>query len=337
MLLIDSVYINSGGGLILLKYLVDIFEEYEVDVFYLFDQRTENVFSNISLNKKIFISNSVFERYFFYKKNRKKFDAVICFGNLPPIIRLKSKVLVYFHQKLFLEIPVDFSFKHKLIYILKQNFLNLIKNNADYWLVQSDTMKIELAKKYFNGVDEKIVKLPFYPELEFSMGSVARIAGSFLYVSNSSPHKNHYKLIESFCLAYDEIKKGSLTITIPISDVNLCGLIKEKINLGYPIINIGFIEREKLAEIYLNHEYLIFPSLAESFGLGLAEAIDGGCKIIAADLNYTYEVCEPSLVFNPYSVESMKNAIVTAVQNELPYAQKLIENDISKIMQLLAD
>ena len=86
--------------------------------------------------------------------------------------------------------------------MIKQNILNFIKSNADYWLVQSDTMKIELAKKYFNGVDEKIVKLPFYPELEFSMGSVARIAGSFLYVSNSSPYKNHYKLIESFCLAY---------------------------------------------------------------------------------------------------------------------------------------
>lgn len=337
MILLDAVYINNGGGLVLLKYLIDFFERKSLDVFYLLDSRVENYFNEININKKKFISNSILERHFFYKKNKQKFNKVICFGNLPPTIQLNAEVFVYFHQKLFLEIPENFSIKNKFIILIKQNILNFIKSNADYWLVQSDTMKIELAKKYFNGVDEKIVKLPFYPELEFSMGSVARIAGSFLYVSNSSPHKNHYKLIESFCLAYDEIKKGSLTITIPISDVNLCGLIKEKINLGYPIINIGFIEREKLAEIYLNHEYLIFPSLAESFGLGLAEAIDGGCKIIAADLNYTYEVCEPSLVFNPYSVESMKNAIVTAVQNELPYAQKLIENDISKIMQLLAD
>src|SRR5690606_24485337 len=175
------------------------------------------------------------------------------------------------------------------------------------------------------------------PSLEFSNYYIKRAPGSFFYVSNSSPHKNHHKLIESFCLAYDEIKKGSLTITVPNSDLELCDFIKSKINLCYPIKNVGFIERQKLVELYLSHEYLIFPSLAESFGLGLAEAIDGGCKIIAADLNYTYEVCEPSLVFDPYSVESMKNAIVTAVQNELSYAQKLIENDISKIMQLLAD
>lgn len=337
MLLVDSVFINNGGGLVLLRHLVDYLESEFQDIFYLLDRRTEIYFKHIPISRKKYISNSLIERHFFYKKNKIKFDQVLCFGNLPPTIRLNAEVFVYFHQKIFLEMPENFSIKDKLIILFKRNILNFIKSNTDYWLVQSNTMKIELAKKYFNGLDEKIVKLPFYPKLEFSKLSVARIAGSFLYVSNSSLHKNHYKLIESFCLAYDEIKKGSLTITVPISDVNLCGLIKEKINLGYPIINVGFIEREKLAELYLSHEYLIFPSLAESFGLGLAEAIDGGCKIIASDLSYTYEVCEPSLVFDPISIDSMQTAIITAVQDELPYAKKLIENDISKIMQLLAD
>jgi glycosyltransferase involved in cell wall biosynthesis len=337
MLLLDAVYINNGGGLILLKHLIDFIQKKSLDFFCLLDLRVENCFNNISVNRKEFISNSIIERHFFYKKNKHKFDKVICFGNLPPTIRLNAEVFVYFHQKLYLDIPKNFSVKNKIFFLFKQNILNFIKNNTDYWLVQSNTIKLDLANKYFNGLDKNIITLPFYPELIFSNPNIKRVKNNFLYVSNSSPHKNHYKLIESFCLAYDEIKKGSLTITVPISDVNLCSLIKEKINLGYPIINVGFIEREKLAELYLSHEYLIFPSLAESFGLGLAEAIDGGCKIIAADLNYTYEVCEPSLVFNPYSVESMKNAIVTAVQDELPYAQKLIENDISKIMQLLVD
>ena len=337
MLLVDAVFINNGGGLVLLRYLVEYFESKFNDVFYLFDNRTKIYFENIPNARKKFVSNSIVERHNFYFMNKSNFNSVFCFGNLPPTIRLKSKVLVYFHQPLFLEIPKGFSFKNKFIYTMKQNILNFIKNNADFWLVQSEYIKVEFSKKYLSEKAENVIEFPFYPELNFSHYNVNRIKYSFLYVSNSSPHKNHYKLIESFCLAYDEIKKGSLTITVPISDVNLCSLIKEKINLGYPIINVGFIEREKLAEIYLSHEYLIFPSLAESFGLGLAEAIDGGCKIIAADLDYTYEVCEPSLVFNPYSVESMKNAIVTAVQNELSYAQKLIENDISKIMQLLAD
>src|SRR5690606_19643548 len=210
-------------------------------------------------------------------------------------------------------------------------------NNADIWLVQSENIKSEFTKKYLGEEAGKVIKLPFYPELDFSNYIIHRAKFSFLYVSNSSPHKNHYRLIESFCLAYDEVHKGSLAVTVPDTDINLCKYIQQKIDLGYPIKNVGFIDREKLTELYLSHEYFIFPSLAESFGLGLAEAIDGGCKIIASDLKYTYEVCKPSLVFDPFDIESIKDAIVTAIQNELPYAKKLINNDISKIMQLLVE
>ena len=337
MLLVDSVFINNGGGLVLLKYLVDYLESNYINVFYLFDKRTEVDFKKISESRKIHISNSLMERHFFYNKNKNKFNKVICFGNLPPTIRLKADVFVYFHQKLFLEVPRDFLILNTLVLLFKQNILNLIKNNADYWLVQSNSVKVELAIKYFKGQDERIIKLPFYPELDFSGYNMNRVKYSFLYVSNSSPHKNHLNLIEAFCLAYDLVQKGSLTVTVPDTDLNLRELILKKNELGYPIKNVGFIEREKLTELYLSHEYLIFPSLAESFGLGLAEAIDGGCKIIASDLSYTYEVCEPSLVFDPISIASIQAAIVTAIKNELPCAKKLIENDLSKIMQLLVD
>ena len=336
MILLDSVYINSGGGLILLKYLVDRLIQQNKDVYYLFDERTEEVFKNFDIEKK-FIANKMSLRKKFYEQNSENFSSILCFGNVPPPIKLNSNVLVYFHQPLFLDIPESFSFKNKIIYMVKQCVLNYFKCNADFWLVQSEYIKVEFSKKYLESETKKIIKLPFYPELNFSHYNVNRENYSFLYVSNSSPHKNHYRLIESFCLAYGEVHKGSLTVTVPDIDLNLCKFIQKKIDLGFPIKNIGFIDREKLTKIYLGHEYFIFPSLAESFGLGLAEAIDGGCKIIASDLSYTYEVCEPSLVFDPISIASIQAAIVTAIKNELPCAKKLIENDLSKIMQLLVD
>ncbi|MCO8097227.1 glycosyltransferase [Acinetobacter lwoffii] len=336
MILIDAVFINSGGGLVLLKALIDKLK-YRDDIFFLFDKRTVQYFDNNLIKNKKFISNSLLGRHFFYLKNLHIYDKVFCFGNIPPTVRLKAQVYVYFHQPLFLESPCDFSFKDKFIYSIKRNILKIFKNNSDLWIVQSEYIKSKFSAKYFNSQLEGIIKAPFYPELNFSIYNTKRELNSFLYVSNSTLHKNHYRLIESFCLAYNLIKKGSLTVTVPESDINLCELIHEKIKLGYPIKNVGFIDREKLTELYLSHEYLIFPSLAESFGLGLAEAIDGGCKIIAADLSYTYEVCEPSLVFDPISIDSIQAAIVTAIKNELPCAKKLIENDLSKIMQLLVE
>lgn len=68
MLLIDAVYINNGGGLVLLKNLVDFLTGQFKDIYYLFDKRIEAVFQEIPVKNKKFISNSMLERHFFIKR-----------------------------------------------------------------------------------------------------------------------------------------------------------------------------------------------------------------------------------------------------------------------------
>lgn len=338
MVLIDSVYINNGGGFVLLNYLVQSLKNTDLDIFYLFDKRTKDYFEgDISLINKDFISNSVNERKDFYLKNKEKFDFVLCFGNIPPPIRLKAKVFVYFHQPLFLKIPGHFSIKNKITYKIKQVILNYYKKNTDVWLVQSLFIKDSFAKKYLKNDLKNIMILPFYPSLNFNNISINREKNTFLYASNSAPHKNHENLIHAFCDAYDQTKAGSLVVTVPQTDEKLCALIKAKINAGYPLKNVGFINRQSLVKLYLSHEYLIFPSLAESFGLGLAEAIDAGCKVIASDLSYTYQVCNPSLTFNPFNQKSIRSAIIKALNEDLPSSNKIILNDINQLILLLSE
>lgn len=338
MILLDAVFINDGGGLVLLKYLVEELHKRKLKVCYLFDARVkEDFLKNGDLDNVFFIQNSMIERRKFYKAHLHDFSQVLCFGNVPPPIRLNAIVSVYFHQRLFLDTPKDFSFKSKLMYGLKQWILKYYRFNADYWLVQTNAVQLGFAKKYLNDNISSIKVLPFYPPLDFEYNIVDRLRHTFLYVSNSSPHKNHEKLIISFCEAYDEVNKGSLCLTVPFTDVKLCNLIKEKISQGYPITNAGFVDRANLANLYLTHEYLIFPSLSESFGLGLAEAIDGGCKVLASNLPYTFQVCEPSLSFDPLDRVCIKNAIITALNENLPISKKLISNDINELILLLTE
>ena len=40
-ILLDAVYINSSGGMVLLKYLVKALENSKADVFFLFDKRVK--------------------------------------------------------------------------------------------------------------------------------------------------------------------------------------------------------------------------------------------------------------------------------------------------------
>ena len=82
---------------------------------------------------------------------------------------------------------------------------------------------------------------------------------------------------------------------------------------------------------------MIYPSLAESFGLGIVEAIDNGCNVIGADLPYLYEVCNPSIVFKPADIKSIYNSLCTSLNDEYPKTTKKITNEIITLIKLLKD
>ncbi len=335
MILIDSVFVNVGGAKILLEYILTKLASSSEEYFLLLDYRSEN---NLDIDVHSFKFKYVkgyFERKKFYEENRDKFSKVLCFGNIPPNYKMKdTKVYTYFQQQLFLQVPKNFSFINKFKYFVKVCLLRRLVKNSDQWLVQSSLISDKLSKK-FNISKNHITILPFYPPL-ISDHKFTRLKNTFIYVSDANPHKNHYKLIEAFCLFYDHYKIGSLTLTIPEYAHELIEFIKIKTDLKYPIINIGFIKRNDLYEYYNTYEFLIFPSLAESFGLGLVEAIDCGCKVIAADLPYTYQVCKPSLVFNPFSLQDIYNTLVkTQNLDSIPISEKSITNNIDLLLNLL--
>lgn len=335
MVLLDSLYINNGGGKILLDYLVKECEKSNLDIFYLFDERCKESFKEVPSHRKIFMKASLTKRLLYYKRNKDSYSVVLCFGNLPPSIKVNAKVYTYFHQPLFLDTPSDIKIKQKLILSLKVKILNFLKPNTDYWVVQSELIRNKLAEKY-NLRTNSILNLPFYEStINKNQNINTQIPYSYIYVSNSTPHKNHIRLIRAFCEFYDIHKKGELTLTVPLGNQEINKLLFDKRIDGYPITNLGFVDRFIIIKAYYQHQYLIFPSLAESFGLGLVEAIECGCKVIGADLPYTYEVCKPSIIFDPYSVKSIKDAFESSLEHDVSNTEMKINNNIDTVLELL--
>ena len=54
---------------------------------------------------------------------------------------------------------------------------------------------------------------------------------------------------------------------------------------------------------------LIFPSLRESFGLPLVEATKLKVPILASELDFVYDVCQPAETFDPKSPRSIARAV----------------------------
>jgi glycosyltransferase involved in cell wall biosynthesis len=334
MVLIDALYINDGGGKVLLDYLVRNLEKTDKEIYYLFDNRIINNIPEIKkTNTVLFLKASLLNRHIFYNKNKNSFTSVLCFGNLPPNIRLNVCVYTYFHQLLFLKITGNLTIKQKILYSLKIKVLNFFKKNTDFWIVQTELVKKLFIEKY-DVLDNKILMLPFHEELPETQ-SLLRKPKSYVYISNATPHKNHKLLIKAFEQFYLNHKIGELYLTVSEDYKEIYDLIIEKQKLNIPIINLGYVSRQEIGQIYLQSEFMIFPSLTESFGLPLVEAIEKGCKIIASDLPYTYAVCEPSIVFNPLNENEIINSLSLSQKINVKPSFSKVKNEINQLLELL--
>lgn len=335
MVLIDSLYINNSGGKVLLDYLVEEIENAQLNVFYLFDERCKDDFQNIPRNRKVYLKASMKRRNRFYLKNKNRFSKVFCFANIPPPIKLKDKeVFTYFHNTLLVDVPKYYPLKVKMKVFLQKQILLLYKKNTDYWIVQSKFVKNKLNQRIIKR-KHAIKIIPFFRLEDKSKFTKEKDLNSFCYVSTGATHKNHQRLLNAWYILLKRNIVPELRLTVPQDSVELINRIKEINDNGGKIINYGLVEKSKVQEIYSQTEYLIYPSLTESFGLPLIEAANAGCKILGADLEYINEAVYTELKFDPYNSEDIADKVEFCCKENTNNPSIRIKNEINLIIELL--
>jgi len=329
MILLDFIYINSPGGITLSKILLEHIVNHKLDSDFeiLIDKRNSIHFNKHEINKVI-ISKNELSRFLFYKKNVSQFKSVFCFGNVPPPFKLKSKTFIYFHNEILLNSKdLGFSIIKKLLFRLKWIYIK--SRNFNYiWFVQTEHMKI-LLKKKLKVNSNAILKSPIFNSQKSSV--VSKYKNSFVYPTSNQPHKNNKRLIEAFVKAALRTEEF-FTLTLTIDKIKLTLPKNLKINF------LGFIGQDQLSDIYDKSQFLIFPSLKESFGLPLIEGIQANCNVIASDLNYVNELVNPSYTFDPYDEKSITETILVALSNKNhPKSTIKIKNSIDLIFKKLGD
>lgn len=329
MILLDAVYINNSGGKVLLDYLVSEISSAGLDCFYLFDARCEGDYGFIAADRKIFMKASLMERHRFYRQRGKQFDKVFCFGNLPPTIRLKAKVFTYFHNVSLFSYPANYGFKEKTLKKIKGRLITFLSGNTDYFLVQTNEVKALLGQKGVKA--DKVIVAPFYHVAPCN-GNGSR-KDSFVFISNGNTHKNHKNLLQAWRLLAERSMFPELHLTVTGNYSELINTIEADRSKGLKVVNHGFVNAY---DLYSQHKYLVYPSLCESFGLGLIEAVKCGCDVVAADLPYVFEVVDPTLVFDPMEPRSIANSIEQVLKgDQLKPTTLVVENKIKEIVDYL--
>lgn len=311
-LLISAYNVRSGGGLVLLKMLLENFPDF-LDVHLLCDENFEPSLESpqfkITKYKKS-ITARIRAEYYIYK-NSFYYDKILCFGNLPPLFPSNEKVTVFLQNRFlvsknFINPVTPLSIVRSIVE--KAWFHSRVKRYHQV-LVQTPSMQ-ELTQKTL-GANFKVDVLPFFNMSEFKELKNSKKKDFFIYISSSDPHKNHFTLLEAWRILQKEGRDPKLLLIFsgnPKDDYFL--KVKEYIHkYSLNVETLTNITREECLENLSHSKALLYPSLLESFGLPLLEACSMETPVIAANLAYVFDVITPSRTFDPKSAESISNCI----------------------------
>jgi len=338
--LIDSVYINSGGGKIILFEIINKLEKLKLlsNFFFLFDKRLEKngeiPFKN--LNHKFVLAKEQL-RNKFYKEELETFSSFVCLSNVPPPIFISKPVHVFFHNDLLLDpFSSNLSLKNKVLNFLKKQYI-ISRNNKQYnWYVQSNLM-YQKGIKHLGLNSSNLHITPIFKEKKLIHSN--KELNSFLYVSNGSKHKNHKRLFMAFIKAANKTN-CVLKLNLTLSNYEFINSPYSKIAApkNLKIVNHGLLEFSKLENVYQKTQFLIFPSLNESFGLPLIESINYNCKVLAPNLNYVNEVITPSIKFDPFSSSKISESILSAIaKKNIKHSKIIVENKIDTFVKYISN
>lgn len=333
MLLIDSLYINNSGGFQLLVYLTKELLRRQIPFHLLADARCKGKF--VYCSRVEYMPASLKNRKRFYKIFDEDISAVLCFGNIPTPIKMDVPVYTYFHNINLLTLAESHSLKKRVKSWLKREVFRHYKKNTDYWLVQTSNTANELIK-HLNEKPERVKLMPFY-ELSDDLLELKNVmhGDDYVYISNYTGAKGHEELLEAWRILHKRGIDKTLHLTVPQKVTSFVEKIILAQQEGVKVVNHGFVPFDKVLELYKQSKAIVYPSHNESLGLGIIEAITAGCDVIGSDLPFIHSICKPSATFNPYSAESIADAIMKYEGETTTRSSLLINNKIDELIGLL--
>jgi glycosyltransferase involved in cell wall biosynthesis len=155
-----------------------------------------------------------------------------------------------------------------------------------------------------------------------------------LTVSTIQIHKNYPRMIEAFGKLhkveeiYDYVFAGAVEVEGEFSR------IKEKIRkieVEDRVHYLGEVQYKDLPDLYAGASLFILPSLLESFGHPLVEAMASGIPIVASNVAAIPEICsDAAIYFDPNDADEIANTILRVLHdNDL--RNSLIQNGIRRV------
>lgn len=264
-------------------------------------------------------------------------DAVINFGD---VVLPFCKKQVYFFDWAYAVYDDAFVWegmflKDKLIRKVKLLMIDSYIRSVQRTICQTSNMADRLSRKYdLKNVDviptPLVVKIDEIGKRGFDFQKGVKY---FFYPASYSTHKN-FRILKEVA---DLIKQNNLPFVIlitvdPFIASDYLQTIKD--NKLTCLHNLGIVSTQDISFYYRNCDALLFPSILESYGLPLIEAMAFEKAILVSDLDFAHSICgDSAFYFNPFDAEGILN-VMKSFDMDMTILSSKLQSAKDKIQKL---
>ncbi len=192
---------------------------------------------------------------------------------------------------------------------------NFEKNRIGQFFGMGSDSRLEAV---YNGVSEHFKPVTEPLELKRVKDKYHLPDHYFFFLGNTDPKKNTKGALKAYS---DFLKQTGLDIKLVMLDYDRPELEKLLDEIGdreliNQIVLTGYVVNTDLPTIYCQCELFLYPSLRESFGIPMLEAMGCGVPVITSNTSSMPEVAgDAALIIDPYKPEEITAAMIS-IQSE---------------------
>lgn len=337
---VDGLFFSIGG---IGRYYESLLKE--------LSKRQIEIITSVPIRQKYrFVKNlprSPYVKPYFVNYERFSLRALILHTRLLRFLEEKIEVFFFPHVTTSLYLPqrsvvtlhdlrcvTSFWDRGKVKKFVMKNLSRKIVSRARKVVCVSKTVKDELVKLSPKLKDRIEVIYEFVDEkFSMPMRKPRQLVPKpyLLYVGERKKHKNLLNLIIAFKSLMNKIPHCLVIAGKKEGKRDELQRALEGSEIRNRVFEFVAPDDEIIADLYVNADLFVFPSLYEGFGLPPLEAIASGCPTVVSDIPVMREILgDAGIFFSPYVTSEIEHAIFSILSNK-DYRNMVISRQRSRL------
>jgi alpha-1,3-rhamnosyl/mannosyltransferase len=140
-----------------------------------------------------------------------------------------------------------------------------------------------------------------------------------LAVGSLEPRKNIERLLDAWTALPDRLRSTHQLVVVAADGWRQRNIVRRLDGLAHTgsVVRVGRLNDDELAALYRRARALVFPSLAEGFGLPVAEAMACGAPVVTSNSSSLPEVAgDAAILVDPEDVDEITAAMARVLEDE---------------------